>query len=119
MPAMVDALSGKPLQQDITIDMSEAAKYGKQQSDELRKGLLQCFIADLDTSVKEPGSYDAGLKVLGSKAHRRHRDVIFGKKAIEIIANKLPDSCRMYLTRHNDELKKNAQAVRLAQARAK
>jgi hypothetical protein len=47
MPAMVDALSGKPLlQQDITIDMSEAAKFGKQQSDELRKGLLQCFIAD-------------------------------------------------------------------------
>ena len=40
MPAMVDALSGKPLQQDITIDMSEAAKYGKQQSDELRKGPL-------------------------------------------------------------------------------
>jgi hypothetical protein len=53
------------------------------------------------------------------KAHRRHRDVIFGKKAIEIIANKLPDSYRMYLTRHNDELKKNAQAIRLAQARAK
>ena len=45
--------------------------------------------------------------------------MIFGKKAIEIIANKLPDSYRMYLTRHNDELKKNAQAVRLAQARAK
>jgi hypothetical protein len=39
--------------------------------------------------------------------------------AIEIIANKLPDSHRLYLTRHNDELKKNAQAVRLAQARAK
>jgi hypothetical protein len=41
---------------------------------------------------------------------------IFGKRAVEIIANKLPDSCRMYLTRHNDELKKNAQAARLAQA---
>ena len=62
---------------------------------------------------------DILTKDLGSKAHRRHRDVIFGKKAIEIIANKLPDSYRMYLTRHNDELKKNAQAVRLAQARAK
>ena len=62
---------------------------------------------------------DILTKDLGGKAHRRHRDVIFGKKAIEIIANKLPDSYRMYLTRHNDELKKNAQAVRLAQARAK
>jgi hypothetical protein len=62
---------------------------------------------------------DTLTKDLGSKAHRRHRDVIFGKKAIEIIANKLPDSRRLYLTRHNDELKKNAQATRLAQARAK
>ena len=69
MPAMVDALSGKPLQQDITIDMSGAAKYGKQQADELRKGLLQCFIADLDTSVKEPGSYDAGLKDPQQRKH--------------------------------------------------
>jgi hypothetical protein len=38
---------------------------------------------------------------------------------VEFFANKLPDSYRIYLTRHNDELKKNAQAVRLAQARAK
>ena len=57
---------------------------------------------------------DILTKDLGSKAHRRHRDVIFGKNAIEIIANKLPDSHRVYLTRQ-----KNAQAVRLAQARAK
>jgi hypothetical protein len=62
---------------------------------------------------------DILTKDLGGKAHRRHRDVIVGKKAIEIIASKLPGSCRMYLTRNNDELKKNAQAVRLAQARAK
>ena len=64
---------------------------------------------------------DILTKDLGSKAHRRHRDVIFGKKAIEIIASKLPDSCRLYLTRRKctDELKKNAQAIRLAQARAK
>jgi hypothetical protein len=61
MPAMIAALSGQPPKQDTTIDMADAAKFGKQQSDELRKGLLQCFIADLDTTVKEPGSYDAGL----------------------------------------------------------
>jgi hypothetical protein len=54
MPAMIDALPGKPLKQDITIDMSDAANVGKQQSDELRKGLLQCFIADLGTVMKEP-----------------------------------------------------------------
>ena len=62
---------------------------------------------------------DIFTKDLGGKAHRRHRDVIFGKTAIEIIANKLPDSYKMHLTRHNDELKKNAQAIRMAQARAK
>jgi hypothetical protein len=62
---------------------------------------------------------DILTKDLGSKAHRKHREVIFGKTAIEIIANKLPDSCKMSLTRHNDELKKNAHAIRLAQSRAK
>jgi hypothetical protein len=48
--------------------------------------------------------------------------VIVGKKAIEIIASQLPGSYSLYLglylTRHNDELKKHAQAIRLAQARA-
>jgi hypothetical protein len=62
---------------------------------------------------------DILTKDLGSKAHRRHRYVIFEKTAIEIIANKLPDSYKMHLTRHNDELKNNAQAIHLAQARAK
>jgi hypothetical protein len=33
MPAMIDALSGKTLKQDTTIDMSDVAKFGKQQSD--------------------------------------------------------------------------------------
>ena len=86
MPAMVDALSGKPLQQDITIDMSEAAKYGKQQSDELRKGLLQCFIADLDTSVKEPGSYDAGLKDPQQRKHWIDGDGVERKRLIDFDA---------------------------------
>jgi hypothetical protein len=40
---VIDALSSEPLQQDITIDMSEAAKFGKQQFDELRKGLLHAM----------------------------------------------------------------------------
>ena len=49
---MIDVLSGQPLKQDITIDISEAARSGKQQPDELHKSLLQCFIADLDTTVE-------------------------------------------------------------------
>jgi hypothetical protein len=41
---------------------------------------------------------------LGSKAHRRHRDVSFGKRAIEIIANKLPDSYKVHLTKLKNKL---------------
>ena len=41
---------------------------------------------------------------------------MFGKKSIEIKSVKLPESFKTYLVRHNDELKKNAQALRLAQA---
>ena len=62
---------------------------------------------------------DILTKDLGSKAHRRHRDVIFGRKEIEIKSLKLPESYKTYLTRHNDELKKNAHTLRLAQARKK
>ena len=57
---------------------------------------------------RELCGFDILTKYLGSKAHRRHRNVIFGRKAIEIIASKLPDSCKMHLTRHYDELKNNA-----------
>ena len=53
MPAMAHALSGQLLKQDVTTDVLSDAAAGKQQSDELRKGLLQCFIADLDIAVKD------------------------------------------------------------------
>ena len=59
---------------------------------------------------------DMLTKDLNGKAHRRHRDVLFGRKDIEIKSVKLPESYKTYLTRHNDELKKNAHALRLAQA---
>ena len=52
-----------------------------------------------------------------SQAHRRQRDVLFGRKPIEIKSILLPESYnKAYLTHHNDELKKNAQTLRLAQA---
>jgi hypothetical protein len=52
---------------------------------------------------------DILTKDLGSKAHRRHRDVIFGKRAIEIIQTscKLFSGCTSQVvlttTRHSDE----------------
>ena len=83
---MVDALSGKPLQQEITVDMSEAARFGTVQSNELRKGLLQCFIADLDTEVKEPKSYDAGLKDPQQRKHWLDGDGVERKRLIDFKA---------------------------------
>ena len=65
--------------------MSEAAKYGKKQSDELRKGLLHCFIADLDT-VKEAGSYNAGLKDPQQCQHWIDGDAVERKRIIDFEA---------------------------------
>ena len=58
---------------------------------------------------------DILTKDLGSKLHRAHRDVLFGRKQIEIRSLKLPESHRTYLTRHNDELVLNARKLKLAQ----
>jgi hypothetical protein len=53
MLAMTDALSGQPLKQGVTVDMSDAAGFGKQQPDELRKGLLQCFSSQIWTQRRK------------------------------------------------------------------
>jgi hypothetical protein len=45
------------------------SKVWQEESDELRKGLLRCFIADLGTAVKEPTPYDAGLKDPQQRQH--------------------------------------------------
>ena len=57
---------------------------------------------------------DILTKDLGSKLHRAHRDVLFGRKQTEICPLKLPDSYRTYLTRHNDELVLNARKLKLS-----
>jgi hypothetical protein len=49
LPKLADATSGKHLKQEITMDMTDAARFGKEQCEELRRSVLQCFIADLDT----------------------------------------------------------------------
>ena len=59
---------------------------------------------------------DILTKDLGRILHRKHRDVLFGRKQIEIISRKLPDSTKAYLKRHNDQLKLNAKTLALTQA---
>jgi hypothetical protein len=83
---MIDVLSGQPLKQDITIDISEAARSGKQQPDELHKSLLQCFIADLDTTVKEPTSYDVGSKDPQQRQHWIEGDEVERNRITDVVA---------------------------------
>ena len=66
-----------------------------------------------DTTVQVA---DILTKDLGRILHRKHRDVLFGRKQIEIISKKLPESTKTYLKRHNDELKLNAKTLALTQA---
>ena len=66
-----------------------------------------------DTTVQVA---DILTKDLGRILHRKHRDVLFGRKQIEIISRKLPDSTKTYLKRHNDQLKLNAKTLALTQA---
>ena len=66
-----------------------------------------------DTTVQVA---DILTKDLGRILHRKHRDVLFGRKQIEIISRKLPDSTKAYLKRHNDQLKLNAKTLALTQA---
>ena len=86
LPKLVDAISGKHLKQEITVDMTDAARFGKEQCEELRKSVLQCFIADLDTAVKEPGSYEAGLKDPQQRQHWLDGDGVERKRLIDFEA---------------------------------
>ena len=62
---------------------------------------------------------DILTKDLGAKLHRAHRDVLFGRKQINIRSLKLPDSYKSYLNRHNDELLLNARKLKLSQQLSK
>ena len=55
-------------------------------------------------------------KDLGKKKHREFRDVLFGRKPITIVSLKLPESHKMYLRRHNEELARRVKEVKLSQA---
>jgi len=56
---------------------------------------------------------DILTKNLGKKLHKRHRDVLFGRKCIVIESLKLPESQKAYVRRHNDEVVRKQQQLEL------
>ena len=49
-------------------------------------------------------------KDLGKKLHKAHRDVVFGRKPVVIDSHKLPESQKIYMRRHNEELQRKVKA---------
>jgi len=57
---------------------------------------------------------DILTKNLGKKLHKLHRDVLFGRKSMQIISHKLPESRKEYIRRHNDEVTRRQDQLKLA-----
>ena len=56
---------------------------------------------------------DILTKDLGKNLHRKHRKVIFGDAPIVINSVPLPDSHKVYVRRHNDELAQRTKTTAL------
>ena len=65
-----------------------------------------------DTSVQVS---DVLTKALGRNAHKKHRDVLLGRKPLQIISKQLPDSQKQYVRLHNEQLETKAKQLRLSQ----
>ena len=59
---------------------------------------------------------DIMTKDLHKTLHKKHREVIFGNSAIQIVSHRLPESQKVYLRRHNEESERKTKEVRLSQA---
>ena len=57
---------------------------------------------------------DILTKDLPKKLHKRHRDVLFGRKPMEFISVKLPQSHKEYLRRYNEEVERRVKEMKLA-----
>ena len=53
-------------------------------------------------------------KDLGKQLHRKHREVLFGIKPIQIVSHKVPESQKIYLRRHNEQLERNHEMLEKA-----
>ena len=59
---------------------------------------------------------DILTKDLGKEKHRQHRRVLFGDDPIRIVSVALPESQKLYVRRHNEEL---AQRLKTQDLRSK
>ena len=57
---------------------------------------------------------DMMTKDLGKTLHRKFRDVTMGRKPLEIVSLKLPDSNKEYIRRHNEEVQRKLKELDLA-----
>jgi hypothetical protein len=62
LPNLVHAISGRDFEQHQKVDMSVTRKIGESRNGSLREAVHQAFLSDLTESVKQPSSYEAGLK---------------------------------------------------------
>jgi len=80
LPKFVHAISGRELEQHRTVDMADVRKVGKLRNDNLRVAVHQAFLSDLTDSVKQPSSYEAGLKDPQQRKHWIDGDAVERKR---------------------------------------
>ena len=57
---------------------------------------------------------DMMTKDLGKSLHRKFREIAMGKKKLEIVSLKLPDSNKEYIRLHNEEVTRKQAEIELA-----
>ena len=59
---------------------------------------------------------DIMTKDLGKTLHKKFREVILGKKPIEIVSLKLPESNKEYIRLHNEEVQRKQKEIELTRS---
>ena len=80
LPNLVHAISGRDFEQHQTVDMSATRKIGESRNGSLREAVHQAFLSDLTESVKQPSSYEAGLKDPQQRKHWLAGDAVESKR---------------------------------------
>ena len=57
---------------------------------------------------------DIMTKDLGKTLHKKFRDVLMGRKPLEIVSLKLPESHKTYVRLHNEEVQRKQKELDLA-----
>ncbi len=113
LPVLVDNQSA------IALSCGPATHYQRTKHISIKyhfqRQLLLDGIIRLQHQSTEVQVSDILTKDVGRKVHKRHRDVLCGKVPITFKSVPLPDSYKVYLRRHNEELARRLQREKLAQ----